>query len=124
MNNRSPSCYRYFTWDANKFPSSKSMIDGVATRARKMVTIVDPHIKRDDNYHIHKQSRAGDHYVKNKDGGDYDGWCWPGMLRSLWWFCAVFFSVLTVTIICGVCCLLIDMQWKLLSGQFYLAAMK
>ena len=36
---------RYFTWDKNLFPNPKSMIDEVASRGRKMVTIVDPHIK-------------------------------------------------------------------------------
>ena len=55
------------------------MIDNIASKARKMVTIVDPHIKRDDNYHIHKQAKQQDLYVKNRDNQEYDGWCWPGM---------------------------------------------
>ena len=80
---------RYFTWDQNKFPDSKTMIDNVASKSRKMVTIIDPHIKRDDNYHIHKESRAGDFYIKDKDGADYDGWCWPGMVMS--WVLSPFF---------------------------------
>ena len=41
---------RYFTWDDKNFPTPKNMIDGVAKYGRKMVTIVDPHIKRDDKY--------------------------------------------------------------------------
>lgn len=44
-----------------------------------MVTIIDPHIKRDDKYYIHKEATALGLYVKDKTGGkDYDGWCWPG----------------------------------------------
>ena len=43
-----------------------------------MVTIVDPHLKRDDNYPIFSQARDKGLLVKNKDGGDFDGWCWPG----------------------------------------------
>lgn len=43
------------------------------------VTIVDPHVKRDNAYYIHKESTAKGLYVKDKDGKkDFDGWCWPG----------------------------------------------
>ena len=45
---------RYFTWDAAKFPNSIEMQNKLAAKGRKMVTIIDPHIKRDGNYHIHK----------------------------------------------------------------------
>ena len=43
-----------------------------------MVAIVDPHIKVDSNYKIHNEIRSREFYIKNKDGGDYEGWCWPG----------------------------------------------
>ena len=43
-----------------------------------MVNIVDPHIKRVAGYKIHDEATAASVYVKNKDGNDYDGWCWPG----------------------------------------------
>lgn len=70
---------RYFTWDAKKFPDSKRMINHLATRHRKMVTIVDPHIKRDSNYPVHTEAEAEGFYVKKADGTtDYEGWCWPG----------------------------------------------
>ena len=77
-----------------------------------MVTIVDPHIKRDDDYHIHRvsflysnqpanksvyklltscvlhiiflqEASSKGYYVKNKDGADYEGWCWPGNFGAL-----------------------------------------
>ena len=38
-----------------------------------MVTIVDPHIKRDSSYKVHVGARDK-LYVTNKDGGDYEGW--------------------------------------------------
>lgn len=47
---------------------------------RQMVTIVDPHIKVDSGYKIHSEIRSKNFYVKNKDGADYEGWCWPGWL--------------------------------------------
>ncbi len=43
-----------------------------------MVTIVDPHIKVDSGYKIHNEITSKDFYVKNKDGRNYEGWCWPG----------------------------------------------
>ncbi|XP_054890279.1 neutral alpha-glucosidase AB isoform X1 [Poeciliopsis prolifica] len=69
---------RYFTWDPHKFASPKEMLQGLLDKKRKMVAIVDPHIKVDTNYKIHNEIRSRDFYVKNKDGGDYEGWCWPG----------------------------------------------
>nr|XP_033809671.1 neutral alpha-glucosidase AB isoform X2 [Geotrypetes seraphini] len=69
---------RYFTWDPNKFPTPRDMLSNLASKRRKMVSIVDPHIKIDNNYRIHNEIRSKGFYVKNKDGNDYEGWCWPG----------------------------------------------
>ena len=70
---------RYFTWDSNTFPSPVAMQKKLDSQGRRMVTIVDPHIKRDNNYYIHKEATAKGLYVKDKSGTkDYDGWCWPG----------------------------------------------
>ena len=42
------------------------------------MTIVYPHIKRDDSYYIHKEATEKGYYVKDVTERDYDGWCWPG----------------------------------------------
>jgi hypothetical protein len=47
---------RYMTWDKSKFPNPAEMISDVASIGRKMVTIVDPHVKRDDHYALHKEA--------------------------------------------------------------------
>lgn len=73
---------RYFTWDKYNFPNPKSMIEKVASKGRKMVTITDPHIKRDDNYHVHKEATAKRFYVQTEAGADFEGHCWPG--QSSW----------------------------------------
>jgi len=69
---------RYMTWDTRHFPTPERMQGEIAGKGRKMVTIVDPHVKRDNNFPMHKEATALGYYVKNKDGGDFDGWCWPG----------------------------------------------
>ena len=69
---------RYFTWDANLFPAPAAMQDKLAARGHKMVTIIDPHIKKDAGYWVHAEAQAKSLYVKKADGGEYDGWCWPG----------------------------------------------
>uniref|UniRef100_A0A8C1D654 Neutral alpha-glucosidase AB n=1 Tax=Cyprinus carpio carpio TaxID=630221 RepID=A0A8C1D654_CYPCA len=69
---------RYFTWDPHKFSQPKEMLQGLMDKKRKMVAIVDPHIKVDSGYKIHNEITSKDFYVKNKDGGNYEGWCWPG----------------------------------------------
>ncbi|XP_015278196.1 PREDICTED: neutral alpha-glucosidase AB isoform X1 [Gekko japonicus] len=69
---------RYFTWDPNKFPHPREMLQRLAAKRRKMVSIVDPHIKVDSNFRVHNEIRSRDFYTKTKDGSDYEGWCWPG----------------------------------------------
>nr|WBW70124.1 venom protein [Lampona murina] len=69
---------KYFTWDPYKFSDPIGMLNNLTAKGRKMVTLVDPHIKRDNNYYIHKEATDKGYYVKNKDNQDYEGWCWPG----------------------------------------------
>ncbi|RCN40635.1 glycosyl hydrolase, family 31 [Ancylostoma caninum] len=70
---------KYFTWDPHKFAHAKEMIDGVAAKGRKMVTIIDPHIKKEDGYPIYKDAKDLGLYVKKSDGTtDFEGHCWPG----------------------------------------------
>jgi hypothetical protein len=43
-----------------------------------MVTIVDPHVKRDSGYYVYKEASEKKYFVRTKDGTEFDGWCWPG----------------------------------------------
>lgn len=69
---------KYFTWDPVKFPHPDVMIQNLTATGRKLVIIIDPHIKRESGYFVHEDSLSNDYYVKNKDGTVYEGWCWPG----------------------------------------------
>ncbi|CAE8687462.1 unnamed protein product, partial [Polarella glacialis] len=67
---------------------------------RHLVTIVDPHIKKCAGYDVYNKIKNHDYFTKTKDGGLYDGWCWPGTssypdfcnpaVRGLW---ATFFKM-------------------------------
>lgn len=74
---------KYFTWNPDLFPTPARMQDELAKRSRKMVTIIDPHIKSESGYYVHDQALAQDMYIKNKDGGVYVGHCWPGSVSYL-----------------------------------------
>ncbi|KAH9258248.1 hypothetical protein BASA81_003297 [Batrachochytrium salamandrivorans] len=68
---------RYFTWDKTKFPNPIQMQNDLARTGRRMVTIVDPHVKRDSGYYVHAEAEREGYYIK--DGAqDFDGWCWSG----------------------------------------------
>jgi len=69
---------RYFTWDSFKFPKPREMQQQLAATGRKMVTIVDPHIKKDSNYKVYQEAHEKKLFIQKPDGSELDGWCWPG----------------------------------------------
>ncbi|KAI8433613.1 hypothetical protein MSG28_015632 [Choristoneura fumiferana] len=54
--------------------------------ARKLVVIIDPHIKREAGYFLHEDATDNGYYVQDKDGKVYEGWCWPGSSSYLDFF--------------------------------------
>ena len=69
---------KYFTWGPLTFPNPIGMQKQLEKRDRKLVAIIDPHIKNEANYPIVDEMKSKDLAVKNKDGVIYEGWCWPG----------------------------------------------
>ena len=43
---------RYFTWDKVHFPNPEEMTNKLSRHGRKLVTIVDPHIKATPDYEV------------------------------------------------------------------------
>lgn len=64
---------RYLTWDSSVFPHPAELQNDVASRGRKTVTIVDPHVKRDPSYNIYQHAQQKQYFVRTKDGGEFDG---------------------------------------------------
>eukprot|EP00727_Mastigamoeba_balamuthi_P011057 m51a1_g6574 putative neutral alpha-glucosidase ab-like (948) ;mRNA; r:191047-194366 len=69
---------KYFTWDRAKFPSPAAMQRSLAAKGRRMVTIVDPHIKSDSAYSVFSGAERAGLFVRDAGGAVYKGKCWPG----------------------------------------------
>jgi alpha 1,3-glucosidase len=50
-----------------------------ASTNRKLVTIIDPHIKVESGYNVYDGALNDDLFVKNADGSVFEGPCWPGV---------------------------------------------
>ncbi|KAG2158568.1 glycoside hydrolase family 31 protein [Suillus bovinus] len=71
--------HKYFMWNKKTFPDPVEMTKDVEAVERKMVIIVDPHLKRSNDYPVYKRASELGVLVKPKSGeGEYEGWCWPG----------------------------------------------
>ncbi|MBE3109168.1 MAG: glycoside hydrolase family 31 protein, partial [Acidobacteria bacterium] len=69
---------KYFTWDKDMFRDPKGMGEVLDQTARNLVVLIDPHLKNAGGWDISEELKKKDLAVRNKDGGIFDGWCWPG----------------------------------------------
>ncbi|KAK0947779.1 glucosidase II [Friedmanniomyces endolithicus] len=76
---------KYFTWDPMTFADPLGMQKQLDEHERKLVAIIDPHIKNEGNYYVVDELKSKDLAVHNKDDNIYEGWCWPG--SSYWIDC-------------------------------------
>lgn len=71
-------CVSYFTFDKSRFPDPAGMLRNISSKGRKAVGSVDPHLKRDPNYLHYKEARDQNLFIKDRNGAEYQGDCWPG----------------------------------------------
>lgn len=69
---------QYFTWDSLNFPDPISMEKQLDETERKLVVIIDPHIKNKGGYEVVEEMKSKGLAVKNKNNEIFEGWCWPG----------------------------------------------
>ena len=43
---------KYFTWDKEAFPNPRELLNKIVEEGRKLITIIDPHIKMDQDYFV------------------------------------------------------------------------
>ncbi|MCX7875027.1 MAG: glycoside hydrolase family 31 protein [Melioribacteraceae bacterium] len=69
--------YRVFTWDKNRFPDPPKLLSDLKNNGFKVITIIDPGVKADPNYHAAKEGLEKDLFIKYPDGVVYQGEVWP-----------------------------------------------
>lgn len=73
---------KYFTWNKDNFPNPEEMLDELDESKRKLVAIIDPHIKVTNDYDVVNHLEKNDLAIEGADGKPFYGHCWPG--ESLW----------------------------------------
>jgi alpha-glucosidase len=71
--------YRVFTWNRDRFPDPQRLISDLGEQGFRVVTIVDPGVKVDENYSVYTDGRDKDLYCKTSDGDEYHNAVWPGV---------------------------------------------
>ena len=70
--------FRVFTWDPVRFPDPERLIRELGALGMRAVTIVDPGVKLDPEYHVYRSGAAGDHFCRRATGEVYEGAVWAG----------------------------------------------
>lgn len=74
--------YKPFTWDRERFPDPAGLLTDLRKQGFRVVTILDPHPKKEPGYAPYDTGVAGDHFVKNPDGSIYEAPVWPAMAEK------------------------------------------
>ncbi len=74
--------FKPFTWDRQRFPDPARMISDLRKDGFHIVTIVDPHPKKEVGYKPYDSGLAGDHFVKNPDSSIYEAPVWPSQAEK------------------------------------------
>ena len=70
--------YKVFTFDGEKFPNPKALIQRLKEKGFKVVVILDPGIKTETAYAPYQEGLEQDLFLKYPDGQIYEGQVWPG----------------------------------------------
>ena len=70
--------YRVFTWDPERFPSPARLAEDLSDLGMRVVTIVDPGVKLDPEYHVYRSGLDGHHFCRRPTGEVYEGEVWAG----------------------------------------------
>ena len=70
--------YKIFTWDPQRFPDPKQMVDNLKKLAMHLAVIIDPGVKISDHYPVYQQGLDSALFIKYPDGTNYSGQVWPG----------------------------------------------
>lgn len=70
--------YKVFTWDNEKFTDPVATTNKLAKDGFKLVTIIDPGVKKEKGYSIYDEGIKNKYFATDKDGIPYVNNVWPG----------------------------------------------
>lgn len=70
--------FRVFTLDEKAFPKGAEDIAEVAADGQRVVPILDPGVKRDEQFDVYTEGRKREVFCRTPEGGEYIGLVWPG----------------------------------------------
>ncbi|MHB1684423.1 MAG: glycoside hydrolase family 31 protein [Bacilli bacterium] len=70
--------YRVFTWHPDHYAAAETTIRDLAADGFRVIPIVDPGVKKDEDYSVYQQGRSADVFCAYPDGAVYTGNVWPG----------------------------------------------
>lgn len=70
--------YRVFTVDKQRFPSLPNLARDLDKQGIRLVTIVDPGVKRDPRYAVYAEGHRLGRFLHRPDGREFCGVVWPG----------------------------------------------
>ncbi|HVF51754.1 MAG TPA: TIM-barrel domain-containing protein [Pyrinomonadaceae bacterium] len=71
--------FRIFTWDKTRFPDPPKMLADLRRDGFRVVVIIDPGIKVDENYAAYREGRAGGFFHRTAAGQEFHARVWPGV---------------------------------------------
>lgn len=70
--------YRVFTWNQDNFEDETRLIADLKEQGFQAVTIIDPGVKKDDDYYVYREGIENDYFAKDVNGDVYINAVWPG----------------------------------------------
>ncbi|RVU69910.1 MULTISPECIES: glycoside hydrolase family 31 protein [Lactobacillus] len=70
--------YRVFTWRKDTYADPQKFITELKEKGFRVMPIIDPGVKVDENYWVYQEGVKKGYFVKNPDGSIYVNRVWPG----------------------------------------------
>ena len=70
--------YRVFTWNKDNFTDPDQLITDLKEQGFQAVTIIDPGVKKDEDYYVYREAIEHDYFAKDANGDVYVNAVWPG----------------------------------------------
>lgn len=72
----------YFTFNPNSFNDIEKFQDEIDPLERKVIALIDPHIRVDEGYSMFEKAVNSKYLVRTRMDAEYSAECWPG--ESVW----------------------------------------